>query len=152
MPQLVLPLFPSSVTFINQSLAFCCADNQVYYFYGNMNPVFTHAKDDINTFKMIVSQFYVTGKATQAEICRAFGLPAITLKRSVKLYRESGPSGFYGKTSTPRGPTILTDEKIIEIENLLNEGNEPKVVAQMLNIKYDTLYKAIKSGKIKKKQ
>jgi hypothetical protein len=87
-------------------LLFKKEDNRITYFNGMM-PVFVHDKDDLNTFRMITSQFYVNGNVTQAEICRAFGLPAITVKRAVKKYRELGPSGFYEPKKT-RGATVLT--------------------------------------------
>jgi len=47
-------------------------------------PVFVHDESDLQTFRMITSQFYINGNATQAEICRAFGVPSITVKRAVK--------------------------------------------------------------------
>lgn len=151
MPQMVLPLFPKDVTYINNSLAFCCNDHEVYYFYGGPHPVFTHAKTDVATFRMIVSQFYVTGKATQSEIRRAFAIPAITLKRSVKLYREKGPAGFYETVERKRGSPVLTNEIITNVETFLANGKDLKEISKELNIKYDTLYRGYKNGKIKKK-
>jgi hypothetical protein len=151
MPQMVLPFFPKDVTFINNSLAFCCNENEIHYFYQGPNPVFTHSKSDVQTFRMIVSQFYVTGKATQSEICRAFAIPAITLKRSVKLYREQGPAAFYQPVVRIRGPRILTNQILDEAEKLLSDGKTLREVSKKLSIKYDTLYRAIKDGKLKKK-
>lgn len=151
MPQMVLPFFPKDVTFINNSLAFCCNENEIYYFYEGPNPIFSHSKSDVQTFRMIVSQFYVTGKATQSEICRAFGIPAITLKRSVKLYRDQGPAGFYQPVVRTRGARVLTDKIIDETEKLLSEGKELQEVSKKLGVKYDTLYRGIKNGKIIKK-
>lgn len=150
MPQMVLPFFPKDVTLINNSLAFCCNDEDVYYFYQGPNPVFFHAKDDRQTFRMILSQFYITGKATQSELCRAFGLPRITLKRSVKLYREKGPAGFYEPVVRTRGSPVLTEAIIKNIETSLEAGKDLKEISEELDLKYDTLYRAFKNGKIKK--
>ena len=47
---------------------------------------------------MFTSQLYINGSASQAEICRAFGVSKISVLRSVKLYREKGMAGFL-----PRG-------------------------------------------------
>ena len=41
-----------------------------------------------------MSQFYLNGIATQAEIIRAFGVSSITMKRAVKTFRTRGPEGF----------------------------------------------------------
>lgn len=152
MPQMILPIFPKDIQYINNRLAFCRRDENVYYFYGGLDPVFFHEASDIKTFRMIVSQFYITGKATQSEIRKAFAIPAVTLKRSVKLYREKGPAGFYEPVNRKRGAGVLTSAVIAEVEDLLATGKETKDIAQELNIKYDTLYRAIKTGKIKKKQ
>lgn len=152
MPQLVLPIFPKDLSHINPSLGFCLRDGNVCYFYGSgFDPIFVHEEKDNKTFRMIVSQFYVTGKATQAQICRAFAIHPRTLKRSVKLYREKGPAGFYEPIIRRRGPAVLTDEVIANVENLLDQGGSTKEIAEKLEIKYDTLHKAIKAGKIKKK-
>src|SRR5689334_14662083 len=112
MPQMVLPIFPKDITFINNSLAFCRSDGKIYYFYEGPNPVFVHDENDIQTFRMIVSQFYITGKASQSEIIKAFAIPPVTLKRCVKLYREEGPAGFYKPIIRIRGAAILTTEVI----------------------------------------
>jgi hypothetical protein len=50
--------------------------------------VFSHAGTDIATFRMITSQFCVSGHVKQSDIIRAFGVTSISVKRSVKIYRE----------------------------------------------------------------
>jgi hypothetical protein len=69
MPQLQLPIFPDGVTHITNQLAFRRQDGQVTYFNGHM-PVFSHAETDIATFRMITSQFCVTGHVKQSDIIR----------------------------------------------------------------------------------
>jgi transposase-like protein len=106
MAQAQLPFFPDGTTDINTNLAFEKRDDRVTYFYGHL-PVFQHSADDKKTFRLITSQLYVNGNATQAELCRAFGVTLISLKRSVKLYREKGAAGFYAPRVS-RGPAVLT--------------------------------------------
>jgi len=106
MPQAQLPFFPKGATQINAKLAFERQDEQVTYFHGHL-PVFQHQVDDTKTFHLIASQFYVNGNATQAELCRAFGVTSISLKRAVKRYREKGAAGFYEKP-VRRGVAVLT--------------------------------------------
>ena len=89
MPQLQLPIFPEGLTLINQNIGFIRKDAALTYIYGNL-PVFTHAIDDTPSFRMFTSQLYINGSASQAEICRAFGVSKISVLRSVKLYREKG--------------------------------------------------------------
>ena len=87
MPQLVLPLFPSGSTEISPVLAFEKREGWVTYFHGLL-PIFTHAENDIASFRLITSQLYVGGACRQVDICRVFGVTAISVKRAVKLFRE----------------------------------------------------------------
>ncbi len=75
--------------------------DQIVYLNGMM-PVFTHEVSDINTFKMIVSQFYINGTAKQVDLVRAFGINPLSLKRWVKKYREEGPGGFFKHRRTQK--------------------------------------------------
>src|SRR5664279_2592819 len=100
-------MFPAGVTPITDILAFAKQDGQITYFSGQL-PVFSHAENDTATFRMITSQFCVQGCAKQSDIIRAFGVTSISLKRSVKKYRDEGPKGFYAPRVT-RGPAVLVD-------------------------------------------
>jgi hypothetical protein len=150
MPQMQFPIFPTGVAYINSSLAFIRKEGTIYYFNGNM-PVFHHEENDVNSFRMITSQFYLNGVVSQSEIIKAFGVPSISVKRAVKIYRTEGPSGFYKEHKKGGGPRILKPDVIREVENLLEQGEDVKDIAANLDIKLDTLQKAIRTGKIKKK-
>lgn len=144
MPQGQLPFFPHGVTEITPVLAFKKEDNKVTYINGLM-PVFVHDEEDVASFRMITAQFCVNGFIKQAEIVRAFGVTTVSVKRSVKLYREEGASGFY-KARRTRGAAVLTPEVLVAAQRLLDEGSEISDVAQQLEIKPNTLCKAVKSG------
>ena len=94
MVQPLLPMFPSDVTEINPLMSFAKREGTVYYFNGPM-PVFSHAESDRASFAMFASQMVVNGNCRQAEIVRAFGISAISVKRYVKRYRQSGTAGFF---------------------------------------------------------
>jgi hypothetical protein len=148
MPQIQLPIFPEGVTHITALLAFSKQDGRVTYFNGSM-PVFVHDEEDVASFRMITAQFCVNGNAKQADIVRAFGVTKISLKRAVKRYREEGPKGFY-KPRKRRGPAVLTPAVLAEAQQLLDEGLEPSEVADRLDIKRDTLRKAVGAGRLHK--
>ncbi len=86
MPQLVLPVFPEGSTPISPGVAIEKRDGCVYYFHGQL-PVFSHAEDDLKSFRMFTSQLAANGNCKQMDIVRAFGVPYVTVKRMVKLYR-----------------------------------------------------------------
>ena len=146
MPQIQLPFFPEGVTHITPMLAFRKEEGQITYFNGNM-PVFIHDEGDLATFRMITSQFCVNGNTKQAEIAKTFGIPLVTVKRAVKLYRQAGPKGFYAPRKT-RGAAVLTASVLVEAQGLLDEGLAPSAVAERLRIKPDTLSKAVRAGRL----
>ena len=148
MPQLQLPMFPLGVTHITTLLAFIKEDGNITYFNGSL-PVFSHAEKDTQSFRMITAQFCVNGHTQQMEIVRAFGVTKISVKRSVKLYREEGARGFY-KQKTSRGAAILTPTVIEQVQQLLSEHEEVVDIAAKLGIKADTLTKAIRAGRLYK--
>jgi len=87
MPQRQLPIFPAGVTEINHSIAVQKQDGQVWYVHGHL-PVFHHEEEDVGSFRMFTSQMIVNGTVKPKEIVKAFGVPSITVKRYVKVFRE----------------------------------------------------------------
>jgi transposase len=148
MPQLQLPIFSSGMTPINANLGFMREGNTLTYFYGHL-PVFNHTVDDQRSFRMITSQFYVNGSATQSEICRAFGVSPISVKRAVKLYRQKGVAGFFEQPRR-RGAAVLTPAVLREVQELMDEGLELPEIANRQGLLADTLRKALRTGKLHK--
>jgi len=146
MPQVQLPFFPEGVTHINANLAFIKEEGRITYFNGNM-PVFIHDSDDHRAFKMITAQFCVNGNTKPVEISRAFGVPAINIKRAVKRYREHGIEGFYGPRKS-RGASVLTEAVLTEAQQLFDEGLDRSEVAVRIAVKRDTLSKAVRAGRL----
>jgi transposase-like protein len=148
MPQLQLPMFPFGITPVTALLSFIKEDNNITYFNGSL-PVFSHLEEDNQSFRLITAQFCVNGHARQMEIVRAFGVTPISVKRSVKLYREEGPRGFY-KQKTKRGAAILTPTVIEQVQQFLSDHEEVADIATKLGIKVNTLSKAIRAGRLHK--
>lgn len=148
MPQLHLPLFPNGATQITATLSFSKFEGAVTYFHCDM-PIFTHEATDRASFLVAVSQLHVTCGAKQAAIARAFGVPQITIKRAVKLFRAGGAPAFYAPRAT-RAAVVLTDPVLKQAQSQLDEGQAPNVVAELLGIKPNTLDKAIRAGRLRK--
>ena len=94
MPQTSLPIFLDETQLINSNVGYERRDGVVYYFNGTM-PVFQYLEDDIRSFRLFTSQLVVNGNVKQAEIVKAFGVSAISVKRWVKKLREHGPESFF---------------------------------------------------------
>jgi len=149
MPQIQLPIFPAGCTSITSDLAFECRDGQVFYFNGQL-PVFSHAANDVASFRLFTTQLIVNGSASQAQVSRAFGVPLITVKRMCRKLREQGAKGFFAPPPPARGHK-LTPELIIEAQALLNEGLSIPAVGAQLGVLPNTLHKAISYGRLQKK-
>ena len=146
MAQLQLPVFPQGVTQLSVDLGVSCRDGRVSYFYGTL-PVFTHDAKDVKSFRLFMSQLYVEGKIKQADVVRVFGVSAISLKRAVKLYQKKGPGGFWEPSPT-RGAPVLTPEVLRQAQSLLDQGGKMAAVAAQLQVKLDTLQKAVRAGRL----
>lgn len=148
MTKLQAPNFPPGANSINDRIGFIREENTITYIHNHM-PIFRHDVDDLNAFRLITSQLYVNGCAKQVDICQAFGVSSISVKRSVKIYREKGMAGFF-ETPRRRGAGVLTPPVLVKVQELLDNGYEIPEVARELNIFVDTLRKAVKAGKLHK--
>lgn len=146
--QKLLPLFSEDVTLINSLIGFSKRDGKVYYFNGQM-PLFSHAEDDVESFKMFMAQLYVQGNVKQSDINKIFKLNPINMKRWVQKFIDGGPGAFYRKESsyTPRN-SVLTEEVLKKVQLLLDEGYGLSRIGKELSLKADTLRKAIGAGKL----
>jgi len=81
----------------------------VWYIYGHM-PVFQHEERDVRSFRMFTSQMIVNGTVKPKEIVQSSGVPMITVKRYVKLYREQGAKGFYEAKPRHSSASVLTGD------------------------------------------
>jgi transposase len=146
MPQVQLPIFPAGSIEINPALACRCEDKQVIYYNGHL-PVFTHAKDDLASFRLFTSQLIVQGSATQGQVSKAFGVPLVAIKRSTKLYRERGAAGFFVPKPRREG-SKLNAEKLEEARALLGQGHSMGEVSEQTGVLKDTIRKAIQAGRL----
>jgi transposase-like protein len=146
MPQAILPIFSTEFTIISETIGCQKKDGQVYYFQGTM-PFYCHNETDKASFRSAVAQIAVLGNATQAQLVRAFGLSAISVKRWVKLHRERGSAGFFLPRKR-RGPGVLTPEVLAAVQSDLDQGQLPKQIAEARDLKLDTLKKAIRAGRL----
>lgn len=146
MPQVQLPMFPAGAVEINRDLACRTEGDKVVYFHGHL-PVFTHAKDDLGSFRLFTSQLIMEGGATQGQIARAFGVPLVAIKRSTKIFRERGAAGFFVARPRREG-TKLDAARLEQARGLILEGRRLVEVSQRTGVLVDTLRKAIKAGRL----
>lgn len=146
MPQLQLPIFPAGTTPITSQLAFDCQGGKVIYLNGHL-PVFQHEQDDLAAFRLFTSQLVVNGTVSQAEIARAFHVPAKTVKRYVKRFREGGAKSFF-VAPRRRAASILKGEVKERAQALLDAGKSVPEVAKETGVLANTLHKAIRAQRL----
>ena len=96
---------------------------------------------------MFTSQLAINGNVTQAQISRIFGVPLVTVKRYVKLYRHGGVRAFFVAPKRRDGRK-LTAEVSQQAQMLLNKGLEVPEVGRRVGILANTLHKAIRDGRL----
>lgn len=148
MPQMHLPIFPEGATSINPDLAFERRDGRITYFTG-AGPFASHDVKDVASFKSVIAQLCDLGAAKQAQITRAFGVTKNTVVRALRSYREKGQAGFYAERRT-RGAAVLVPSKLEQAQELLDQGREVGKVARSLDLKPNTLAKAVRDGRLHK--
>jgi len=149
MPPIQLPLFSPELTEINRRVSYQKREGRIYYFHY-YTPLFSHEESDLESFRLITSQLVINGSVKEIEISRAFGVSYISVKRNVKRLKEEGISGFFHKRKG-RSAHILTAEVIEKAQNLLDKGQHAAEVARRLDLKANTIRKAIQAGRLKKK-
>ncbi len=146
MPQLLLPLIPDGASQINDRLSVVRENGHWTYFLSTF-PVFQHDENDQRSFRMFTAQLVCQGTCKQADLIRTFGISKNSVLRNVQKFREQGIEGFY-RPRKVRGSSVLTADVLVRVQELLDQGQRPQKVAQQLDIKYDTLRKAIKQGRL----
>ena len=148
MAQLQLPMFPAGVTEINSRFAVQKEAGRVFYLHGHL-PVFQHEEQDVRSFRMFTSQMIACGTVKPKEIVQTFGVPMITVKRYVKLYRDHGSQGFYEATPRHSSASVLQGPVREQAQWLLDAGRSVPEVAAELNVLRNTLHKAIHAGRLR---
>jgi len=146
MQQLPLPIIPKGATRINNILSVQNKDGWWYYFSG-LNPVFAHEDDDRELFRMYTSFLIASHQCKKTAIVKAFGVSRSSVNQGVKKYKEGGMKGFF-QIRKGRGGSVLTEDVVKKCQELFDIGWNRKNICKKLGIKYDTLRKAIKDGRI----
>ena len=144
-----LPIFPAGVSEINSRIAVEAKDGQVCYVYGHL-PVFQHEETDVRSFRMFTSQMIVTGSVKPREIVETFGVPMVTVKRYMKVYRRHGAKGFYETKARHSSASKLKGDTLERGQQLLDQGRSVPEVAEEINVLANTIHKAVRAGRLRR--
>ena len=117
-------------------------------YFSGLGPVFEHEESDVAGFRMFMSQLVEQGVVRQSEVVRIFGVPSITMKRALKVYREEGIKGFFNKR-VERSAGVLKGEMHKLVQALLDAGKSVPEVARETGVLANTMHKAIRQGRLR---
>jgi len=148
--QTLLPIVPADGVIINRMLSVVKrteGEKTIWaYFYG-AGLIFEHESDDLRSFKMYTSHLICSGQCRKVDIIRAFNVSRSLVNRAVKKHEKKGVAAFF-KPPNVRGASVLTPDVLKRAQQLLDKGKSRREVSDTLEVKYDTLKKAINDGRL----
>lgn len=144
-----LPLSPMGANEVNDLVSVVKDENSWIYFI-NFHPVFKHKPEERILFYLIACQLIESGFSRQVEILMAFGCPKRTLINWQGKYREKGIMAFFHHPTRRKGGTKLTNEVLLKIQCLLDEGWSYGKIADETGIKSETIRKAVSDKRLRK--
>jgi len=147
--QTILPIIPHGATPINSQVGVLNNGSEWTYLLG-MHPIYRHPAGDQRGFRLTIAQLVDSEACRPSEVCRAFGIAKSKMDRALRLYRAEGIDGFFGCKPTKRSGSVLTAERLIRAQELLNEGLINSEVAAQLGVPVDTLRRAVWDGRWEK--
>lgn len=148
--QLLLPIFPEEVKLITPTLGVFARDGIVNYLHCGV-PIYSHAADDLNSFRYITSNFVMQGLCKKVEISRCFGISYDSVKRNAKRLSEQGERAFFGGDHRGGACYKLLPAVLDRMQQQLDAGVSNSDIARQEGVTEGAVRYAIKQGKIKKK-
>lgn len=148
MSQLLLPTIPEGATQISALVSVWREAEQWTYFVGTY-PIYWHRADDRRLFRLVSSQLIHAGACRHKDIIDTFGVSKSSVNRALKKLREEGAEAFFKpREGGPRGGSVLTAQKLDQAQGLLDQGYSRGALVEELEVKPDTLRKALKAGRL----
>ena len=147
MHQTFLPVYPKDIKMINSDIGIKNIGEKILYFNGGM-PIYQHHVNDYKSFRYITSQMIDLKTVRHVEIISSFKVSKESVNRWLKIYRQEGAMGFFREKKVTKKGTTLTDDMLLKAQALLNFGKTPKEIGEELDIKPDTIRKAISSHRL----
>nr|WP_324292548.1 hypothetical protein [uncultured Desulfobacter sp.] len=101
-------------------------------------------------FRLTIANLIESGACRQIEVISAFGISKTCVIRAQRKLRKYGSEEFFiDRRGSRTGGTVLTPKVLERAQSLFDNGLTRKQVAEELQVKYDTLGKAINDGRLK---
>jgi predicted transcriptional regulator len=141
-------MIPEGATQINNLVSVWRNDQRWTYFYG-IHPIHYHDPKDKRMFRVITSLLIESGACRPVDIKKTFGVSKSSIDRALKKLRTGGVGAFFEKQERNKSGTVLTKELLEKAQSLLDQGYTRRDASEEIDVKYDTLKKAINTGRLK---
>lgn len=147
--QLLLPIFPKETTLITPVLGVLEKKDLVFYLHSG-DPISTHHKDNLKSFRYTTSRFIDIGLCRQSDIIRTFHVSEASVNKYLKLYQKKGEDGFFGTSQPERVCHKMLPFRVERIQKMLDKGMSNYSIAKKEKISEGTIRYALHTGKLKK--
>jgi len=147
--QMQLPFFPDKTKLLSPSWGVFKKDGFVYYLH-NGSPVYTHHKDDINTYRYITATLIVNNSCKASDLSRVFGVTVRNFHRYAKRLREGGTESFFNPVDNRGKCYKMTPEKLQEAQKYLDLGISQLKTAKTINVSESAIRYHLRKGSLKK--
>jgi hypothetical protein len=147
--QLRLPIYPKDTRLLNEHIGVYEHDGIIQYLVNGL-PVYSHAKDDLNSFRYITSNFIEQGTCQKVEVERFFGVSADSVYRYHKKFVEKGAEGFFGEEIRCGRAHKIIGERRQRIQAKLDKGQSVNSIAKQEGVRESAIRYAINQGYLKK--
>ena len=147
--QLILPLFPVKTEMITPTLGIYKRDSIITYLHCGV-PIYSHAEEDLMSFRYITSKFIVQGLCRLIEISDCFHVSYDSVKRYVKRLEEMGEAGFFSKGNRMGHSSKLLPAVIERMQRYMDKGKSNSEIARLEDVTEGAIRYALKKGQLKK--
>lgn len=148
--QTQLPFFSDSVRLINSTLGFREQDGFVYYLH-NGNPIYCHAKADLNSYRFIMGNLVANNLCNISELSESLGVNRKNIERYVAAFRDKGAGHFFARKETRGRCYKITDKLLPELQECLDHGWSYYRIAKEYHISESAVRYHVGKGNLKKK-
>lgn len=147
--QLQLPIFPRDAKMISDCVGVQEGDGLVQYIVNGL-PVYAHAKDDLNAFRFITSNFIHQRLCRKVDIERGFCVSEDSVHRYYLKFKEQGEGFFFGEDARKGRAHKIVGERRVRIQQKLDKGKSVFSIAKEEKVGESAIRYQIKQGYLKK--
>lgn len=125
-------------------------DGLVQYIVNGL-PVYAHAKEDLNAFRFITSNFICQGLCRKVDVQRCFGVSEDSVHRYWIKFKKQGEAGFFGDDARRGRAHKIIGERRRRIQKKLDKGQSVNSIAKEEGVRESAIRYQVKQGNLKKK-